>query len=258
METPSEYEVEAWIGQTLFASDRLRLAGVTHVPFVIRITSFYDQCGSVVDRQIASNFPQADPRFISISRRFDGRGGVCGQPVIEKQELLIVGSGSEWPSGPEYATFNLAVPEGPSNISNSLGFLGGVLTRLIPYEHCRIEGVEPVPDHCKLRYDEASASLSGVVRDATCGGPVARATVELRELNAAPAASHKVSFTETRRSGEFDIGALEEGIRYALTVRRFIPSDPFQQYQEHTDTLEFSAGEQATYNVGLRRLLCGP
>jgi hypothetical protein len=191
---------------------------------------------------------------IPVYRRFIGRDG-CDGVSIEKRELRVVGSGSEWPAGRKYSPGRLGVPDAPSNVSNSVGYLGGVLTKLLPYENCQIIGRDP-PAYCKLRYDASVASVRGTVTDVLCtGGAVAGATVELRELDPALPANPRVRFTDTNRLGEFEIGALEPG-RYALLVSRYIVSSPLDQYEEHRDTLEFAAGEHATYGVGLRRLEC--
>jgi hypothetical protein len=247
VEIPPEYDVEVWLGQS--RGDRLLLVGLQHMALV-RVTDFYDNCGSAVETSILNSVStDSDTLMIPISRGLLSREG-CGPPQIEKQALLVIGSGAEWPSGLEYSATGLGVPDAPSNISNSVGFLGGVLTRLIPYEECEILGLLTRPAYCRIRYDEASASLRGIVRDTVCGGAVARANVRLREVNADP---WKIRTTRSSRSGEFEIGALEGGSRYALSVQRFGP-DGFDDFQEYNDTLEFAAGEQVVYDVGLRPL----
>ena len=82
-------------------------------------------------------------------------------------------------------------------------------------------------------------------------------TVELREVDLDAAGRRKIrSAISGAGSGEFEIGALEAGKRYALRVFLVSP-DPFRQYEPHTDTLELARGERRTYDVALRRPLCG-
>ncbi|MCJ7629322.1 MAG: hypothetical protein MUO50_13165, partial [Longimicrobiales bacterium] len=137
---------------------------------------------------------------------------------------------------------------------------GGVLTKVIPYEICTFQGGgAPVPDHCRLRYNQESATLSGTVIETRCGdGPIDSVTVELREMELEPAAIRKVRTTLTNRAGEFEIGGLEPGIRYFLKARAKPEPDPFwgevDIHTIHTDTLEFTPGQQTEYGVLLRRL----
>jgi len=265
VEIPAEYEVEVWLKQVSYETDYLRIAGVEHVPFVVADAYFHDRCGSSVD-----------------SLRFDKRSGGgegvlvpirkepvvpregCGSPGVEKRELWVVGSEMEWPSGQAYSTQALAVPEGPSNVSNAVGFLGGVLTKIVPYEECRFQGGEgDVPDHCRLRYGPESATLRGTVREVRCGdGPIDSVTVELRELDRDPPAVRRVRTTLSNRAGSFEIGGLEGAGRYALVARAKPEPDPFwgevDVYTLHFDTLSFAPGEEAEYGILLRRLTaCG-
>jgi hypothetical protein len=146
----------------------------------------------------------------------------------------------------------------PSNISNSVGYLGGVLTKLVPYESCQLEGADPTTErYCKLRYDDAAATLTGTLQDVLCTGEgVASATVELRKIDAEPSGSRKVRFTNSNRSGVYRIGALETGA-YAVSVRGSMATE-YDRYVEHTDTIEFATGELRTYDVGLKRYICPP
>jgi hypothetical protein len=251
VEIPGEYDVEVWLGQSQSGGDRLRLVGLKHMAFV-RITHFYDTCGSAVESSILNTAStDSDTLMIPISKRLLSRPA-CGPPQLEKQALLVIGSATKWPSGLEYSAQGLGVSDAPSNISNSVGFLGGVLTKLTPFENCHFEGLSP-PPYCRLRYDAAAASLRGTLTDPVCGRPVARATVRLREVNPDTPTSRKVRSTTSKRSGEYEIGALEEGRRYAFSVQRLGP-DLLDDFQEHNDTLEFATGEQVVYDVGLRPL----
>ena len=256
VEIPPDYQVEVWLIQSSEGADLLRLTGLRHVAFIDVVTHAYDECGPSVQHislEVAS--ADSDVQMVPVHKPSVSREG-CGTPLIEKQELWIVGSGAAWPSNQAYSAETLGVPDSLSNISHSVGYLGGVLTKLIPYENCRIPYAS-LRDYCQLRYDAAAATLKGTVTDILCTGEgVAGATVELRELDPVSPALPKSRFTSAGRSGEYEIGALVAGGRYALTVSRFIKADPKDQYEEHTDTLVFASGESLTYDVDLRRLEC--
>jgi len=257
---PADYEVEVWLSQVARLNDLLQLGGVKHVAFFRTNTYFYDVCGSAIDQKSIKIAPaDSDLHVFSISRPSLQQRGVCGRPAIEKTELWVAGSEAAWPAGKQYSVGGLAVTEGPSNISHSLGYVGGVLTRTIPYERCAFEGPGTAEDYCRLRYDDATVTLSGIVAETRCsGGPLDSVTVQLRELDPVPPARVKVRTTLTNRSGEFRIGALEPGMRYAIKVRAKPQPDPFwgevDIHNIHTDTLEYTRGEQAHYDVGLQRL----
>ena len=211
---PPEYDVEVWLGQPRTSQrNLLRLAGLPHVGLVMLDVHFFDGCGDLVGRfSLRPPGTEGNEHFVPIDAGSVYRG--CGSPQIEKQEFFIVGSRAEWPSGSEYSAGGLSVPDAPSNISNSIGFLGGVLTRRVPYESCLIQGPAPAPEHCKLRYDEDSASIEGQVVDVLCEtGPVAAALVTLTELDADAAVFRKVRLTSTRRTGVFENSALDAATR---------------------------------------------
>jgi len=260
VEIPRDYEVEVWLRQTWSQKDDLlRLAGLKHVPFVRATTYFYDRCGSFVE-SVSFKIPSADGevRSIPVSKASVPARGACGAPLVEKRVLWTVGSEIAWPSGPAYSTSALVPWEGASNISNSLGFVGGVLTRSVPFESCVLEGPAPLPDHCRLRYDAASATLRGTVAETRCSlGPFDSLLVTLREVRQ-PTAVRRVRTTLTNRLGEFEIAGLEAGVRHVLTVRPPTRRDErgfiIDLYTQHTDTLEFTPGEQKRYDIGLRRL----
>jgi hypothetical protein len=255
---PLNYDVEVWLSQPGGDGDRVRLSGLKHVAMVVGLWHVYGgPCGDGVQRiPFGAGSANSDVQTISISRALNSREG-CGRPEVEKRELMIVGSGAPWPLQGDYSTTGLGVPDGPSNISNSVGFLGGVLTRRVPYENCEILGANPSREPCRLHYDENSVTLRGTVRNAACAdaGRLSGAPVELREINPDPAANRKLRFTTSDRTGEYEIGALEAGVRYYLRVRRKA-EDQYDGYREHTDTLQFAAGEQATYDVDLLRYGC--
>jgi hypothetical protein len=253
VEIPPDFQVEVLLAQDgSTPGDSLRVIGLHHVAFG-QITYYYDSCGNAVESSLLdTRSSESEIPLIPISRRRRFRGG-CGPAQVRKQELLVIGSGAPWPDGPEFSVSSLGVSDSPSNVSNSVGFLGGVLTKRIPYEHCLIVGFVPSREHCRLRYDEASATLRGTVRSVCRGEVIADADVRLREINPEPPAAPKERFTSTNRSGEFEIGALEVGRRYAMHVGRLGPYG-LDEFVVHTDTLGFAAGENATYDVVLRPL----
>jgi hypothetical protein len=251
---PTDYEAEVWLAQADRATSRgdvVSIVGLRHVALVRTTTYFHDRCGSGEGLTFSPIDPvDSDVQMIPISRALRTRLG-CGVPEVERRELLVVGSGVAWPSDADFDASALGVPGPASNVENSPGFLAGVLTKLLPYEECEID--PPVVDYCQLRYDEKAATLTGTLRDALCGdAAVVGATVRLREI-ATPA---RIRSTTSGRDGEFRIGALEAGRRYALSIHRTIlaGSATVEEYEEHDDTLEFAAGDRVAYDVGLHRL----
>jgi hypothetical protein len=249
---PPGYQVEVWIRQPRTPGyDLVRLSGLEHVAFVILLRHYVNACGPQLDRYVyrtsssdgdAIVIPLTSPPLLPIA---------CGGPEIQKRELLIVGSGAPWPSGMEYRSSTMG--NLPSNISNSIGFLGGVLTRVVLYETCVFENEPSATDHCRLRYEGDSGMVSGIV---TCGGePVPRATVRLREGEADAAGRRKIRTALATRAGEYQIAAVEPGRPYELSVRspRHVADDPL--YGEHTATIVFAPGEHVTYHVEMRGLV---
>jgi hypothetical protein len=238
VEIPRDYEVEVAISQ-YHDYDSLRITEVKHVPFVTMIAHFYDDCGSSVawkQYRMTWGDDEAYVTAIEVFRVIPRPG--CGAYVIEKWELWIVGSEAEWPAREVYSPDGLGASGMASNVTNAVGFLGGVLTKLIPYESCRFQSAgAPVPDYCRLRYNQETATVSGTVRGTGCGdGPIDSASVQLTELDRDPARIRGVLSNQT---GEFLIGALEPGIRHLLRAGT------------HTDTLTFTPGQQLEYDIDL-------
>lgn len=249
---PRDFRVEVW---RRTGDDQLRLQGVRNLAFVRAYTYFYDECGSGVQMDrfptYASGTDEYDfPLNPTVDQRED-----CGEnpPVVEDRELWIVGSGDPWPVSADLNPWAIDLPDVKSNITNSVGFLGGVLTKRVPFEECLVEGAP----YCVMRYDPDVATLTGRVTDAKCGGPIARTTVRLIELDPDPARGRVTRVAYANRDGSFRVGALEPGRRYQLIVSRlrfqydlpFIPT-----YDAHTDTLTFSPGERVVYDVALPRI----
>ena len=254
---PRDFQTEVWIRQgTPLGDDLFWLGGVRHVAFTAVTTHFYDGCGPFVARTL---FPHtsadAEVQTVAVSSRLQSRGQ-CGAPVVEKRELSVAASGAPWPTGREYQTSRLGSPDDSSSISGSVGFLGGVLTRVVPYESCQLLGTGPATDYCKLRYDASSATLLGRTLDAFCDAkPVPNVVVRLREIDARPGERPKLRPLLSTRAGVFEIGALEAGRRYELILFRLDPvPPPAFEFQEYADTLEFAPGERRSYDALLKRV----
>jgi len=249
------------------STDTLRTTGVKYLPFVTATTYFHDVCGSSVVRGLYEGLSPEDETYaISIQKPTVIDRPTCGQPVIENWDLFIVGSEAEWPVG----GYSAALGESgrTSNVTNAVGFLGGVLTKIIPYEECRFEsGGGPVPEYCRLRYNPETATLFGTATETLCGdGPIESDTVRVKEIDTDPA---RVRTFLTTRAGTYVIGALEPGIRHVLWVRPSnIPTDSMwdpderwwkythwrDAYTGRTDTLTFLPGERMEYDIDHRRL----
>jgi hypothetical protein len=266
VEIPQDYQVEVWITQppanrlSVRDSDYLRVTGLKHLPFVGQAVHFSDGCGSGVDSVSYKATLGDDGTYtIPIARAAaQARGnGYCGIPAIGERDLWMVGSDSIWPSGLQYSTAGLGQAELTSNVTGAVGFLGGVLTKSVPYETCTFQaGGSPAPQYCKLRYNQTSAALSGTVTETRCGdGPIDSVTVQLTEIDQDPP---EIRSYLTGADGGFGIEALDPATRYALKVRaKPLPvfgGGELDIYDIHIDTLTFASGELRKYDVHLRRL----
>jgi len=277
---PADYSVTVAIrqGTPVFGArlfDEVRIGGVDHLAFVrvyaaIRLPiappPAPPECDGFVhvqERRYEIVEPSTDPHTVSVTRAAGFPYG-CTPQIVEKQDLWIVGSGSPWPrhhiTDPIVPGAALGVTDLPSNVTNSVGFLGGVHTKVIPYESCEIVGEPPIPYFCELAYGAEKASLSGTVFDACGNRPLPDASVRLEEIEADAAGHHRVRTSPTGLLGGFRIASLNPGARYHLTVLHPHPQHmplrdnaDFPDYIAHTDTLQFSPGEQATLNVTLKR-----
>ncbi len=251
---PEDYQVEMWIAQPpLRNADSLRITGLKYLPFLAQAAHFVDNCGSGVDTTWFKVKPASDGAYMihigkaEVARRI---GPVCGIPVVDTWDLWLVGSDSIWPSSSAYSAQGLGRSELASNITNAVGFVGGVLTKTIPYEDCTLYsgGVVAAYEYCKLHYDETSAWLGGTVDETRCGdGPLSEATLTLTQIDEDPS---QVRTYVTAPDGTFRFEALVPGTRYSLNVRGK-PSGSLNIYSVHYDTLTFAPGEHRRYDVGL-------
>jgi hypothetical protein len=270
VEIPRDYGVEVAINQnrSRFATDSLRITGVKNLPFLTTATYFYDLCGSSLTRtRYAGRSADDETNVIAIQKPSVARRFGCGVPIVPNWELWIVGSEAEWPAS-GYFPGALGKSGQTSNVTNAVGFLGGVLSKVIPYEYCEFQSDGAlVPDSCLLRYGPETATVSGTVRETRCGdGPVDSVTVRLTEMDRDPA---RIRNIRTDAAGEYVIGALEPGMPHFLWVHAPpIPSDSifdlrtfsyvYTEWKDihtlPTDTLTFTPGQQVDYDIALERL----
>lgn len=251
---PPKYDVEVWISQapSSLGNDILRIAGLDHLALLFRRAWFTDRCGESFIRSggPADATRTEDGWILNIRRSAPDRQG-CGASTVYWRDFLIVGSGAEWPHPDDLAPDRLGGPGIPSTVSNAVGFLGGVLTREVPYEQCRLEG-GVASGHCRLRYGEEMAVLHGRVWDVVCDRPRDRALVELRALAPDEDGRWRVRMVESGPDGSFRIEALEGHRDYALRVE-YVTADPAEMFRVHTDTLHLAVGERRPYDVDLVR-----
>jgi len=268
VEIPLDYEVEVGIRQhrVWYQSDSLRVAGVKELPFVTAIAHFYDECGSSQVRTPYKRSSADDEAHLMVIGKpvVSARFG-CGVFLVENWNLWILGAEVAWPAS-GYSPGAIGGSGQTSNVTNAVGFLGGALTKVVPYEFCQlVSNGAPIADYCWLHYNPETATVVGTVSETRCGdGPVDSATVQLTEMDRDPAKSRPVL---TDRAGKYLIGALEPGISHFLWARApRVPTDSVPTffgwvytawkdvYTIPTDTLTLVPGEQLEYDIRLERL----
>ena len=235
---PGDYEVRVWRSSARISpvASYLQVLGAKYVPF-LTLTASCAGGGALYDlapQRLGQDIHQATvPDFFL---------------TCSSGQFTVVGSEQAWPDGQGYSLYRLTA--GGGNYSNALGFVGGVIIKVIPYENCELIG-GAASDYCVMRYHSASASISGQVSEVRCGnGPIRGAKVELLELDPVPPAKAQRRSTSTGRNANYSISALVPGVRYALRAE-FIVDPAVAVYSVHADTLVFQAGERRTYDVGL-------
>ncbi len=175
--------------------------------------------------------------------------------VIGRREVLVASSGSAWPSAVQFSPSALGAGDVPSALDGGVGFVGGVVTRTVPFESCTVQPAA-AGSSCTMRYNDQSATVEGVVTDSRCRWPVEGATVRLTALGASPTV---VRTTTTDQLGRYSVGALVGGTSYAINVSqplKWPPGDPFAvqpAYEDFNDTLTAQAGTTETYDLDLHR-----
>lgn len=262
VDIPRYYPVEVSVAQ-IRAPDYIRIPGPRHLPFLVKTARFYDRCGWGAD-SVRLEPDSADVRLFGAEfneGEVDERAN-CGYVTVTRRGFWMAASEASWPVSDASALAGLGIPEQHSNITNAVGFLGGVLSRSVPYEQCTFQASPgtPVPSYCVLRYDEATATLKGRVREVRCGdGPLDSVTVTVTELDRDPA---KVRTIFTDPTGAYEISGLDPGVRYMVKDSALPEIDPFAgEISIHdipVDTVEFSPGEQRETDVELQRLTYCP
>lgn len=259
-----------------FDHDFARVSGVSYVPFSEQRLRFSDGCGSAedtlsfrpvrADNQAAILTPIAD----TVGRRGTGQ---CGVPMVTRRRLWVAASDSLWPVPGVSHVLGLGASERASNVTNALGFLGGLFTAEVPYGTCTfapqakwptgtsagILGPKQVyfPEWCELRYDSVAASSGGRVVETRCGdGPVDGVTVRYTELDD----SARTQLVVTGPDGTFEFGALKPGVRYNLyAYAKLVPvfgtGLSINVYSTIDDTVTFAPGEHRTGDLHLERLI---
>jgi len=158
-------------------------------------------------------------------------------PVV-KTDILVVASGSPWPKGLQYVPSALGAVRPASDVENGVGFLGGVVTKTIPWQPCTLE---PRTGPCSLTYDPTSVTLQGRVWDALTGDPLP-AQIRLTEIlpDSSPPTKLRGS---TDSLGTFEFGAVEAGERHVFRVslpaicNHLISGHYAPIFLDHVDTL---------------------
>jgi len=241
---PRDYRLEVWSnagGQSIWIDE------LKHIAFLIS----YDHCPAGPGRHVSTADTGGNP-----IGRLKGAPGAQPCTVRTRTKLLVevVGSEVAWPLGVDYSTYRLDAANLPSNITGSIGFIGGVLTKWITIERCTFAYPSTTKTYCKLRYDTTTATLRGRVTS----GCVLRAdsvNIELRELEGTASDPPRVRAAwRPDGVGEFEIGALRPGVPHRLTISigdtigRFFPV-PFRIYR---DTLTFVAGQTTIYTAAVQ------
>ena len=252
--------------------DFARVSGVSYLPFSQQIRFFSDGCGSGVDT-LSYRATHGDNGTVTLRPIEDTVGrrgkGECGIPVVTRRHLWVAASDSSWPAPQFSPVLGLGATERASNVTNALGFLGGVVTTEVPYNVCTfaaqtkwpsgtssgIPGPKQkyFPDWCELRFDSVAATSSGRVIETRCGdGPVKDATVRFTELDD----SARTQFAMTAADGAFEFGALKPGVRYNVYVHAKLQPSLSQFtniYSAVDDTVTFSPGEHRTGDLYIER-----
>jgi hypothetical protein len=199
-------------------------------------------------------------------------------------DISVVLTGSPWPHDPGWSDPEALQPGAGSNVTNGTGFLGGIVTRTVPFETCYVIGSRS-SDYCVLAYSDRSATIEGILTCPDNGRPVPNATVFLWEdehpdvarrttiedyrgarlvlvrdvLQMEPAritvqkpdgVKVRTAFTDNR--GSFRIDALEAGVPYALAVVTVLPSFLHADgYEPYEDRIILEEGQLLSLDIGL-------
>jgi hypothetical protein len=261
VEIPRDFQWEVWVSQPVkadrpFAStgpDIVWLAGVKQLAFLVWYRPYWDDCSAAaVDRTVNPMGAGGDSvaRQVGVAKDTISVKGIlgrsCGALHYTNKELDVVSSGAPWPFGLDYTTWQLKPGDEASNVSNSFGFIGGVLTRRLPYERCEFADTT-AERYCKLRYDSTTATLRGTVASA-CPFPPDSLRIALREIGAVPSEGHRIRRPYHDQAGNYEIGALRPGIPHVLSITGGVGTWAWSWY---TDTLTLAPGQHASHHATL-------
>jgi hypothetical protein len=271
---PERFALTLSLHQSKYSNDHdfARVSSVSYLPFSEQRLRFSDGCGSDEDT-LRNRAARAENGTVTlpVGRDTVAQRG-CGNPVVTRRHLWVAASESPWPVPEVSHLLGLGASERTSNVTNALGFLGGLLTVEVPYNSCTFaaqskwpEGTSSgipgptqrySPEWCELRFDSVSASSSGRVIESRCGdGPVKDATVRFTQLDD----SARTQLATTAADGAFEFGALKPGVRYNLYV--YAKLGPIggglymNLYSTVDDTVTFSPGEHRSGDLYIQRLI---
>ena len=169
----------------------------------------------------------------------------CAQPAeapIRRWQIVLAITGAAWPWDPGWTGETTFLPDATSGVERGVGFLGGVLTRTVPYETCYIIGAT-FGDYCELAYTGRTTAVEGVVREQVQAqngctsvpsggatvflwendGPDVTRSVQVGDIHGASIFLRrpdgvKVRTAYTRPDGSFRIDALAPGVEYGVAV----------------------------------------
>ncbi len=239
--------------------DYVQVEGIDHLAMVLVHHYIPDECSSYSHPHTIFHGPDGRPEpGDDIARVYVDRRPVLPpgtfrcSPELKKQ-ISIVTSGSEWAYGAELTNAVVTLPDVVSNVVNGAGFLGGILTRRVPYERCAIVDAAST-DVCELVYDPESAAIEGLITDATCSHlPVFGALVRLEETDGPRIRETRTDSvaSSSSPSGYYQVAALEPGITYSLEAGTTMGLDDL--YAPYETSITLAPGERRTVEIPLQR-----
>lgn len=237
---PPEIDDEVIVEINLLVPSRatISFSGVEHLPMVLVLPA---PPGCRAYQSLAGATVTADGLHRVPVMRASGPDPLsCGD--LNRKEIKIISSGSSWLFDPGFSEEIASLPDVTSNVKHGVGFIGGIVTKTVPFEYCTTVATPSRDDVCVLTYSSRSASLKGTVWDQVCGEqPLRNVSVSLSERG-----RDLIRSTSTDARGYFRIEALEPAVEYDLTFR--------MDDGVHFETpISFGTGERARLDVALRR-----
>jgi len=259
---PAEFPITVALNQVSQAAssvDQARVDGTAHIAFVRVDVYFHDGCGNGLQVQ---NFPAprngSGSHVVQVSKLNPLAREGCGDARVHRRMLRIIGSQEPWPTGPQFDIGALGASAIPTNLTNGVGFLGGVLTRTVPYEPCTLIGPDPRPTHCELSYGPEKATVRGILTD-VCGARILpNGEIALEELPGQGQTHRKMRPATTDLTGLFVIQGLDPGLVYELRATHLERDPDLDEpvFDVYVDTIgPLAPGGEHTHNVSVPRLL---